>query len=127
MREERRLTLFDYVPYLPSLAEMGFGEDELRRIPAHEAPDGASASGGSILGIGELPPDAPSADTSPLVPVGTRQLYAYESEVPTELWVRLGVALSSRGPSGFEKESILSGTPDVVIHDEDEPGRERAA
>jgi hypothetical protein len=127
MREARQLTLFDFVRYVPGLDALGLSEGELRQVPAHEAPDGASAEGGSIIGIGQIPPNAPSADTSPLVPVGTRQLYAYEREVPTELWVKLSAALSSGLPSGYEKESILSGTPDVVIHDEDEIGHERAA
>ena len=129
MRDPRELSLFDYVAYVPGLDGLGLGEDDLRQIPAHEEPD--AASGGSTMGIGELPPDAPFVDASPLVPVGTRQLYAYEREVPAELWVRLRAALSSHRPSGYVsgyvKEDILSGTPDVVIHDEDETGNEQAA
>ena len=89
MREARQLSLFDYVPYVPGLGRLGLGADELRQIPAHEEPDGASGAGASSLGIGELPPNAPSADTSPLVPIGTRQLYAYEREVPAEARLRL--------------------------------------
>lgn len=125
MRDRRELSLFDYVAYVPGLGGLGLGEDELRQIPAHEEPD--AASGGSTIGIGELPPDAPFVDASPIVPVGTRQLYAYEREVPADLWVKLRAALSSHRSSGYKQEDILSGTPDVVIHDEDETGNERAA
>ena len=127
MREDRQLSLFDYVPYVPALDGLGLDEDELRQIPAHEEPDDASGAAASTIGIGELPPDAPSADTSPLVPVGTRQLYAYEREVPAELWVRLRTALSPHRPSGYEKEGMFTGMPDVVIHDEGETGNEEAA
>ncbi len=127
MREARHLSLFEYVPYVPGLDALGLDEDELRRIPAHEEPDEGAGASASTIGIGELPPGAPSADTSPLVPVGTRQLYAYEREVPREIWIKLSAAVFQHQPSGYLKEDILSGTPDVVIHDEDETGNEQAA
>ncbi len=124
MRLARHLSLFDYVPYVRGLGELGLDEEELRQIPAHEEPDETSGAASSTVGIGELPPDAPSADTSPLVPVGTRRLYAYEREVPAELWVRLRAALSPHRPSGYEKEGMFTGMPDVVVHDEDETEQE---
>ncbi len=127
MREARHLSLFDFVPYVPSLGALGLDEDELRQIPAHEEPDEGAGAGASTIGIGELPPNAPSADTSPLVPVGTRQLYVHERDVPPELWAKLRTALFPHRPSGYEKEDILSGTPDVVIHDEGETGNEQVA
>jgi hypothetical protein len=123
LTERRQLTLLDYVPYLSRLGELSLSDDELRQIPAYEEPDaGGPGEPRGTLGLGELRIDAPSAESGSLAPAGSRQLYAHEREVPPELWAKLSAALRSRTPSGFEKESILSGRPDVVITDEDGRG-----
>jgi hypothetical protein len=123
MSERATRTLLDYVDYLPGLAELGLSADELRQIPAHETPDdGETGEQASTIGLGDLMPGAPPPEPGLLVPAGTRQLYAYEREVTADLWAKLRTATFERRPSGFEKESLLSGTPDVVVRDEEGRG-----
>jgi len=115
MPEVKRRTLDEYRRYLPWLEQMGLGEEELRRIPVHETPDTTEGS----LGLGYVSPGAPPAVPGEVEAYGTRQLYVYHREVPADLWARLEAATAPAQPSGYRREGMFTGLPDVVVRDED--------
>ena len=115
-------TLYEYLPYLDWLPELGFSEDELRRIPVHDSPP---STGETFLSLGYIPPGAPQADPTFVKPSGTRQLYACARDVPPDLWVRLEAALHRPvEPSGRPQTSIFGGTSHSIL-DESNPLQSR--
>ena len=115
-------TLHDYLPYLDWLSELGFSEDELRRIPVHDTPPPTSEP---FLSLGYIPPGAPTGDPLFVKPTGTRQLYACRGDVPPELWVRLETLLHRPvGASGRRRTSMF-GSPVERVRDEENPLQSR--
>jgi len=116
--ETRRRTLDDYRSYLPWLEKAALTEEQLRRIPVHEAPD---TVGGS-LALGYVSPGAPPAVPGEIEAAGTRQIFVFQREVPEDLWERLEAATFKPQPSGYAREGMFTGVPDVTIRDEDHSG-----
>jgi hypothetical protein len=78
------------------------------------------AEDGEFLSLGEIPPGAPAVGQRDAPVVGTRQLYAYRSEIPAVLWERLGAGLEPREPSGTGAPGMF-GNADERVVDEENP------
>lgn len=115
MAKTERRTLDEYVRYLPWLERLGFGEEELRSVPVYENAD----TEGDLLALGSVSPGAPPAAPGELEAAGTRQLFVYKSDTPPALWGRLRAAVHRPERSGYPKEDMFTGLPDVTITDED--------
>jgi hypothetical protein len=108
--------LAEYVKYLPRVQELGLRPEELRAIPVHPEP----ADDEEFLSLGEIPPGAPAVGPRDVPAIGTRQLYAYRSEVSPALWERLGAGLKPRQPSGTGAPGMF-GNPAEEVVDEENP------
>jgi hypothetical protein len=107
--------LSDFVQYLPQIRRMNLGPDELRSIPVHFEPPDAE----EFLSLGELPAGVPPSGPDAFGFVGTRQAYAYRSDLPDDLWGRLEVGLMPRRASGTGGTGMF-GTPDETVVDDDD-------
>lgn len=116
MGTANRPSLATYARWLPQVRALGLPEDDLQAIPVHPDPPTEEV----FLSLGEIPPGAPPADPREPSLVGTRQLYAYRSEVPDALWERLSHGLMSGLPSGTGGTGMF-GNPSEKVVDEEEP------
>src|SRR5262245_8490082 len=91
-----RSTLADFVRYLPRIGELGLSESDLAAIPVHAEP----SSDDAFVTLGELPLGAPALVEDSFPVVGTRQIYAYQADVPEPLWRRLVRGLAPNRSSG---------------------------
>lgn len=107
--------LFDFVQYLPQIQQINLSPDELRSIPVHFEP----AEDEEFLSLGELPAGTPPKGPDRFTSVGTRQAYAYRSDVPEDLWGRLEVGLLSHRPSGTGGSGMFGTADEHVVDDDD--------
>lgn len=114
MVEAARATLAEYARYLPGVRDLKLTDRELRSIPVRDRPP----SNQVFLSLGELPPGAPPIDAAGFRFVGTRQIYAYQSDVPPRLWQRLVVGMGPRRPSGSGGTGMFGNVEEMVIDGE---------
>ncbi len=114
MVEPARATLAEYVRYLPRVRDLKLTDRELRSIPVHDRPP----SNQIFVSLGELPPGAPPLEANGFRFVGTRQIYAYQSDVPPLLWQRLLLGLGPRRPSGSGGTGMFGNVDESVVDDE---------
>jgi len=87
--EQADTTLYDIAGEFGWVRELGWSDDELRRVPIHgQAPKGGwsmdlSAVGGAPVGV------AGSAASGGDDARGSRAIWVYRKEVPPELWAKL--------------------------------------
>ncbi|MCL5958146.1 MAG: hypothetical protein M1358_02325 [Chloroflexi bacterium] len=102
--EEFELTLFDYKDTLQWVRQLGWSDQDLRRVPVHEE---ATANepylnladmGGTSLGVTSR---GSGGGTSAHVRA-IRNLYVYKREVPDNLWNVLAGIMERGGTSGYE-------------------------
>lgn len=107
--------LFDFVQYLPQIQRINLSPDELCSIPVHFEP----ADDGEFLSLGELPPGTSPQGPDRFPSVGTRQAYAYRSDVPDDLWGRLEVGLLPHRASGTGGTGMFGTADEHVVDDDD--------
>ena len=116
MAGAERPSLAEFVRYLPQVRQLGLEEEQLRAIPVHAEPPAHE----DFLSLGELPPGAPPIESGRFSFVGTRQIYAYHSDVPPLLWQKLVTSLQAHRPSGTGGTGMF-GNPEERVVDEDDP------
>jgi hypothetical protein len=111
-----RSTLAEFARFLPRIGELGLSQSDLAAIPVHAEP----SSDDAFVTLGELPPGAPSLLEDRFPVVGTRQLYAFQAEVPKTLWQRLVRGLAPNQSSGTGGTGMF-GTDDERFVEEENP------
>lgn len=118
MGDAARPALAEFVRYLPQVRELNLTDDDLKAIPVHAEPP----SDQEFLSLGELPPGAPSIEEGPFPFVGTRQIYAYCSDVPHHLWQRLVTGVGPHRASGSGGTGMFGNEEEQVV-DHDNPAQ----
>lgn len=107
-------SLAEFVRYLPQLEQLDLTEEQLRSIPVRAEP----AEDQDFLSLGELPPGAPPLEPGRFGFVGTRQIYAYRSDVPPKLWQRLVTSLGHHRASGTGRKGMFGNSEEQVVDQE---------
>jgi len=110
-----RPSLAEFVRYLPQVQGLDLTEPELRSVPVHAQP----ATNENFLSLGELPPGAPPMEPGLFPFVGTRQIYAFHSDVPPHLWQRLATGLAPHRPSGTGGTGMFGNSEEQVVDSDD--------
>jgi YHS domain-containing protein len=69
----------------------------------------------------DTPPAEPTRFPAPSEPAGTIQFYAYEREVPGDVWNRLRAKLATSGPSGEPRPKYRKVGWPTTVHDKSRP------
>jgi hypothetical protein len=102
-RERFALTLYDYRDQLHWVGQMGWKDDDLRRVPVYEqATSGEdylnlANFGGTALGVSERSGGGTSASSHSI-----HNIYVYRRTTPPELYRRLEKLMKLGGTSGYE-------------------------
>lgn len=103
MATEFEMTLYDYKDTLQWVRELGWSDDDLRKVPVHEQATAGEPylnltnMGGTPLGVTARGGGGSSAQVRAI-----RNMYVYKREVPEHLWRQIEEIIDRGGTSGYE-------------------------